>query len=150
MSDFTYSTSLFPLVIMTCPSRFEAAEVKSVLERYNRDVFESRRKFAVVIDTMNVSELPTALVRRTITDWMKTSEDLGARYMQGMALASSSAIVRGAMTAVNWVVPPRVPMVYEASLEAAVTWAIAKLDETGVGSTPAMRAYRDSLRRAAS
>jgi hypothetical protein len=148
VTEFRYSTSLSPLVLVTCPAHFEVASVKSVLDAYTTEVIEARRPFTLVVDATPISELPTAIVRRAITDWMKRVEVLGEQYMLGMAMVTSSSIVRGAMTAVNWIVPPRVPMTYEPTLEAAVKWSIERLEAGGVAASPALLAYRDSLRRA--
>lgn len=150
MDEFRYSTAHFPLVIVTCPARFEATNVKTVLDAYSNEVFEGRRKFVLVVDALGIKELPSALVRRAITDWMQRVESIGQRYTLGMAMATPSAIVRGAMTAVNWVVPPKIPMSYEPTMAAAVDWAIARLESANEHVPAAVRAYRASLGRAAS
>lgn len=150
LSEFRYSTSLFPLVFVTCNERLEADEVKAVLSSYEREVIRSGRKFALVVDATPVVELPSALVRRTIAEWMKGSEEIGKHAIVGMAIATSSVIVRSAMNAVSWAVPLKVPMVFEPTLEAAVAWSIERLEASGVGTTPSILAYRDALRAAAS
>ena len=43
------------------------------------------------------------------------------------AIVTDSALVRGAMTAVNWLHRPRVPTTYVASLDDAERWARARL-----------------------
>jgi hypothetical protein len=149
VTDFRYSTELFPLVVMTCPAHFEPSDVSDVLEAYAADVIAARRTFTLVVDATPISELPTALVRRTITDWMKRMESVASPLMLGIALVTSSAIIRGAMTAVNWVVPPRVPMAYEPTLDAGIAWAITRLESRGLVTEP-MREYHRSLSRAAS
>jgi hypothetical protein len=49
------------------------------------------------------------------------------------AIVTDSALVRGAMTAVNWLHRPRVPITYVASLDDAESWARARLAD---GLTP--------------
>jgi len=45
------------------------------------------------------------------------------------AIVTDSALVRGAMTAVNWLHRPRVPTTYVATLEDAERWARERLDD---------------------
>lgn len=132
MGTFRYSTERFPLVVFTCPPRFDPDDTRETLNRYQREVLAARRTFALVVDATDVVELPNALVRRVITEWMKPVQELGEKQMVGMAMATPSALVRGAMTAINWVVPSRIPITFEATLADSTRWGLARLRERGV------------------
>lgn len=136
MSSFRYSTEQFPLVIFSCPRELFADEVRDALRRYEREVLSQDRKFALIVDTTAVEVLPSALVRRTITEWMQPAEALGEKTIVSMAVATSSALIRGAMTAIQWVVPAKVPMTFEPTLAASATWSLSRLAENGVRVSP--------------
>lgn len=147
MDSFRFTTDHLPLVVITCPRRMEPTDTVRFLEAYTRDVLEREGRFAVVVDATTVTEIPSALVRRHFTEWMPKVERLGIESLVGMSMATSSAIVRGAATAIWWVVPPKIPMSTEATLLESVDWALAKLDASAVAIPTAVRGYRERIAR---
>jgi hypothetical protein len=145
VTDLRYSTAYSPLVLITCPARFEADSTRRVLDAYTREVLHARKTIVLVVDATVISELPSAGVRKAITDWIVPVEELGARYMLGMAMATSNVLARGAMTAINWVVPPKVPMTFVATMREAVSWGVERLSAASIPITPELTRYAESL-----
>jgi hypothetical protein len=145
VSEFRYSIATHPLVVITCPARFEVDQIKTVLANYQREVLEARKTFVLVVDATHVVELPNALARRAITEWIVPVEDLGARYMLGMAMATPNVLVRGAMTAITWIAPAKVPMVYPPTMRDAVQWGLAQLEAARIPLTPELVRYAASF-----
>ena len=61
-----------------------------------------------MVDTTGMTAAPTARQRRSLADWQIKTQDIGNRYNLGIAMVVSSALIRGAMTAMNWLFPPKV------------------------------------------
>ena len=82
------------------------------LERYcadfESDVLARRQRFVSLVDTTRMTAAPTARQRRSLADWQIKTQDVGNRYNLGIAMVVSSALIRGAMTAMNWLFPPKV------------------------------------------
>jgi hypothetical protein len=102
-----------------------------MLEQFER-LFARRQKYVLLIDTTALSTIPSAATRHAIGKWQKAHEEETKTWCVGSAILVSSRLVRGAMTAMNWVNEPVIPQHYPATRREASAWCIKVLDEAGL------------------
>lgn len=102
-------------------------ETSAYLADFLTRVVARDQPFVSLVDARRLTSAPSAKVRRTIADWENLNAERGSRFNRGVVVVTESALVRGAMTALQWLSPPRVPTTYEATIEAGESWARARL-----------------------
>lgn len=147
MDRFRFSTAYRPLVVVTCPARLTTEDTGRFLDEYTREVLDAKIPFVLVIDATNVTEVPNAAVRRQISEWMTQVEHYGGHVLRGTTAAMRSAIVRGAMTAIHWIVPPKVEFTFHPTLAEAVDAGAAMLERVQLSPGESIDAYRKELAR---
>lgn len=75
---------------------------------FEQRVLGRRMRFVSLVDTTRMTSAPTARQRRALADWQIATQEVGNMYNLGIAMVVSSALIRGAMTALNWLFPPTV------------------------------------------
>lgn len=120
-------------VALTClrpvgaPAEQQYIEALDNLGRWFANELESQRKCVFVVDMRDAAP-PQATQRRIASDWMKKNVDRFMGVSLGAAFVISSPLVRGALTAVFWLQPLKVPHDMFGHLDDAVRWAIGRLD----------------------
>ncbi|MCA9576864.1 MAG: hypothetical protein R3B40_18330 [Polyangiales bacterium] len=105
---FDTDTSQYPFVLVTIPSqRVPDEEVLRFIEG-QRQMLARRSKHLMLCDARNGHAMP-ATQRKLFGDWLKESQASSGRYTAGMAIVVDNALIRGALTAVLWLVEPACP-----------------------------------------
>lgn len=117
-------------MVTTILESMDEAETAAYLDEFIEKVVLRKSPFVSIVDARKMNRAPSAKVRRMIADWEAQHGDLGTRYNRGVAFVTESALIRGAMTALQWISPPKVPTVYEATMESARLWAGTRLGST--------------------
>ena len=94
---------------------------------------------AAVIDTTPLTRLPDAVERKRIAEWMQHRVAAEALYNRGNGLVVGSVASRAAITAINWLRKPVNPQAVFATRVEAADWCCARLVESGIALTPAIR-----------
>jgi hypothetical protein len=90
---------------------------------------ESRgKKWGVVVDPSGMSGI-SAEIRREAGEWRAQNMALIANTCVCASYVASSAMLRGAITAVFWFAKPVVPVSVRASQEEAHQWVLMKLND---------------------
>jgi hypothetical protein len=113
--------SAWPLVIDTS----SGAATDDDIERYvaAHDRYLARRElYAAVLDARGADQM-SAAHRRRVAQWLTEHREELRRYHVALAFVSSSALIRGVLTAIYWLHPPPYPYKMFASLDEAKTWA---------------------------
>jgi hypothetical protein len=129
MAATLYDDSQWPLVRIRLPAALDTAELVVSLD-YIDALFLRGERFAVLIDVRDAPPL-TAPQRKLVAE---RSDAMYARYptrLAGMALILSSAIQRGVVTAIQWLVKGGFPTRVFARLVDAEIWLRAQLDVPG-------------------
>lgn len=147
MDRFHFTTAYRPLVVVTCPARLTTEDTARFLDEYTRDVLDTKLPFVLVIDAMHVAEVPNAAVRRQISEWTTRVEHYGGHVVLGSTAAMRSAVVRGAMTAIHWIVPPKVEFTFHKTLAEAVDAATVMVERAKLPLGASVDAYRRELER---
>jgi hypothetical protein len=140
LASIILKTQDWPIVITTINGNLEEAQLLTYFDEFMTRVLQRGELFASIVDARNIDDAPSARVRRIVADWENQHGAMGEKVNVGIAIVTTSALVRGAMTAINWISPPRVPTTYEARLNDAITWANARLRERGVMPNREIRA----------
>ena len=109
MAGIELRTDYWPIVITVLPEDVVEADLTAYFDRFMKEAIGRRQIFASVVDAMATKHAPSARVRQKVAEWEKEHFDIGTRYNAGIAIATSSMLIRGAMTAINWLVPPAGP-----------------------------------------
>jgi hypothetical protein len=105
-----------------------------------------KEKFLTITDTRR-SGAGSARQRQLIGDWMKTHEEQSNLYSMGSIIIVSSAVVRGAMTAINWIAQPKVPSHFVSSPREAAEHARKFLLASGLRTDRVMELLETALHR---
>lgn len=102
-------------------------------------LFARRQSYAVLVDTTALSNIPSAATRHAIGKWQAQHEQDTKAWCVGSAIVISSRLVRGALTAMEWVQRPSIKHFYPATRREALDWCIAVVDEAGLTLSEAAR-----------
>jgi hypothetical protein len=121
------STARFPLVNVTMPAGAMSDDgLRSLLARIDQLVAE-RKRIALVVDYRPLNEVPNPTQRAELARWMRET----ARGNQDVIIATAhvvaSTLLRGAITAVNWIQRPVTPQYVAADLAEAERWCRTRL-----------------------
>lgn len=122
-------------------------------EAHYREMFRAiealwarKEKFLTITDTRR-SAVGSARERQLIGDWMKAREELTNSYSLGSIIIVSSSIVRGAMTAINWIAQPKIPSHYVSTPREAAEHARKLLLSSGLRTDRVMELLETTLQR---
>ena len=116
-----------PVYRCTFPSETTLDELQAFF--HARDVWAARVRyhFAWVFDLSHIAKAP-ATHRKALAEHIKRHEEFSARWNAGAALVVPSPWLRGLVTAVFWISPPKYPhMTFSDPIEAE-RWAAEQLD----------------------
>lgn len=135
-------TSAWPVVFITPRG---AASDAQYLEMFRtiEGLWKREEKFLTITDTRFTS-VGDARQRQLIGDWVKKNDELASKYSLGSIIILASALVRGAMTAINWIAQPRNPSIYVGSPDEAYDRARRILVVNGLDPNLVRRLHRAS------
>ncbi len=81
----------------------------------------------------------TPLQRKMYADWMREVDPLLRQCLAGAAFVMPNPLVRGALTAILWVVPLSAPYTVHKSLDEALRWAIDLAREADLPLSPELQ-----------
>jgi hypothetical protein len=123
----------WPLLVVRFPPAISAPGMHAFVAAVER-AYDRRERFVAVVDAAPVAKVPSAEVRKILTDWL-TDPDRSERdraFTIGTAVVLPSGPVRVLTTAINMVRRPVSPVQLTATLLQAAQWAKRRLVEEGV------------------
>ena len=143
-SGYEFREDLLPMAFLVARRALRVEDIDGVMGEF-RSLVERRIRYVSVADLRGNNEIPDALTRRRYGEEIARFEPFSRVWSLGGAVVVDSEIVRGALTAIQWVARPQMPMVYFSDLRPAVDWAVQRLEGAGLEVTPAIRAFRARL-----
>ena len=142
--------SAWPLVVATMPASPGMADL-DVLQRYFQGCFARGERFAMISDSRAIRTIPDAVWRKHLVEWMNDPafRRKNARWNVGSATVMSSAAVRAALTALQWLWKPPSPQYYTGTMPDAISWCVAQLEAAQVPISPELSALQAPLSRRA-
>ena len=120
------SNDLMPLYRWTFPSEATDEELRACFRARNDWARRVRYPVAWVTDLSNITKAP-ATQRKALAEHLKQFEAFSERWNAGSALIVPSAWLRGLVTAVFWVSPPKYPHKTFSELVPGQRWAQEQL-----------------------
>jgi len=136
MGAIQFDDTRFPLVVVTFNGTATDAEFSDYLARMS-ELVSRKQKNVTVFDARSSGVVP-AIQRKRQADWIAANRQGLKEYSCGSAFVISSAVVRGALTAILWLQPIPVSHIVLGSVEEAERWAMQRLVTEGV-SPPSWR-----------
>jgi hypothetical protein len=109
-------------------------------------LFTRREKYLFLIDATKATKIPSAGARHAIGKWQNDHQTDSKRWCAGGVILVSSALVRGAVTAMSWVHKPPVPQHFPPTRKEGVEWCIKTAEEAGLTVSAAARLLLQSTR----
>lgn len=121
----------WPLVVVTLGEGLQDDENASMFSDW-AGILARREKFVAITDARAVRSVGSAKQRKLTADWMRSVDDQVRRYSLGHATILSSALVRGALTALSWLHKGAAPEVHTGTMLEALDWCVGKLGEARI------------------
>jgi len=100
---------------------------------------QRRDRFACLVDCRGMTMAHTANQRRRIAEWLSEPElQRLSPHAIAIAVLFRSALIRGALTAVNWIKPPPAPVKAFGSVAESAPWLRQRFEEETISLTPSM------------
>jgi hypothetical protein len=115
----------WPVIEVTNPIAFTDDEWLSLLAQI-AVVIKRDQPFAMIND-VRIGPPPSAHQRKAITKLYRLHMDLVKKNWRGTALITNSALVLGAITALNWLMPPPHPSKVCSNYADGEKWAFQQL-----------------------
>lgn len=121
-----FDSSRYPLLIVQLGRTYSSAEWNQMLT----DLIEiiKRGPFVAIAD-LRQAQMPNAVQRRSFIDMYETHDRLTRAHFRALGGVGDSVLLRGVITALNWLRPAPHPVEIFAGLEPAERWVLAQLPE---------------------
>jgi hypothetical protein len=134
----TWNESAWPVVQITFTDATGDDHFMWVLAQFEA-LYARRDRYLFLIDARKATKIPSAHARHAIGKWQNDHLEDSKRWCAGGVILVSSAIVRGAVTAMNWVHQPPVKQHFPATRTEGVAWCIKTAEEAGLAVSAAAR-----------
>lgn len=141
----TWNESAWPVVQITFTDVDSEEHFAWVLAQFER-LFARRARYVFLLDTTQATKIPSASARRMIGQWQNDHRNDSKMWCAGGAILVSSAVVRGALTAMSWVHEPPVHQHFPPTRKEGVEWCIKTAEEAGLTVSAAARLLLQSAR----
>lgn len=122
-----YDDSRFPIVVIKLDEAETLDAILTLLTAY----FDAGKRLCMVVDgTRGMKPTLDAPQRKKAAEFMRTEKARMQQHMYGVCTASRSQIVRGVITAVQWLSPLPIPGHVCGTLAAGIAWAEARVKES--------------------
>ena len=138
------NTEAFPFVRVVVETGFHDDDFEPMFLVFEA-LIERAERYALLIDAMGVQRWPGAKARARLGDWQSAHRSQLEQLNVCSAVAVPSALVRGALTAINWVAPPPAPQRACATVLEGVDYCLDGLERAGIDAGPDARGYRQWL-----
>jgi len=115
----------WPIIEVTNPHAFTDEQWTHLLAQI-AGVIKQDRPFSMIND-VRVGPPPSAHQRKAISQLYQENLDLVKKNWRGTALITSSALIQGAITALNWLMPPPHPVKVCSNYAEGEKWAFQQV-----------------------
>ncbi len=136
MPAIVLDTSLFPLVVSRFPSTWTEDDLTAYFAAFVA-LHAREQPFLHLSDISRAENMSKAGMRKKAADFMSVERGRSERLCKGAVQVAQSALVRGAITAIQWVTPPPYPHAVVASWPEAIAWIGTQAAAAGLSLPPA-------------
>jgi hypothetical protein len=119
--------SRYPLVIVRIGSSYSGADWEGMLSELLEII--NRGPFGAIADTRN-AQMPNAMQRRSFIDMYERNDRLTRAHFLVLGAVGDSVLLRGVITALNWLRPAPHPVEVFAKFDTAEAWVLSHLPES--------------------
>jgi hypothetical protein len=139
-------SSLFPLVIERFGRDVSDEDIESMIRKF-QVMLHGGRRYALLVYCEENANVMGARQRRRVSDWYREVADQVRRINVGTAVVIESSMVRGAMTALNWLIEPIAQQRNVANLHEGIDYCIRCLEGAQIQVPHEVIALRDMPER---
>lgn len=136
-------TSRFPLVVQRFTKGFDDDDIESMIRRFEL-LFHGGARYALLVYCDPDAQVVSARQRKRVSQWYEHRKDVVRAINVGTAVVIESALVRGAVTALNWLIEPISVQRNVASVREGIDYCIARLEEAHIEVPPEVFALREA------
>jgi hypothetical protein len=136
-------TSRFPLVVQRFRKDVTAEDIESMIRQFEL-LFHGGRRYALLVYSDPDAVVMTATLRKRVSQWYRDCTDQVRRINVATAVVLESPLVRGAMTAFNWLVEPVVQQKNVPTVREGLIYCISALEAANLPVPAEVRALRDA------
>ena len=140
------SDALFPLVMLEVRDGATTAEVRAMFDAL-RAAGKRGTRHVTMTDSSSVRSMPDATARRFVAEQQAEVETLYGHLVIGSTVVVGSGVVKGALTAINWIKPTKVPQVFVTTRLEALTQCIRWLEQEQIIVPADVRGFLRQLER---
>ncbi|HEX2736413.1 MAG TPA: hypothetical protein VHM70_32645 [Polyangiaceae bacterium] len=141
---FEFREELLPLSLLITRRTLTVADTEPLFDYY-RGLCQRRIRFVAISDVRASTNAPDAKTRKCIADHSNAFAELAKEWSVGSVIVVQSELIRGALTAIEWLTRPASPRYYCCDMSSAVDRATALLEQAGIPVTPAIRDFQARL-----
>jgi hypothetical protein len=125
--------TFFPLILHVGPQRYDDEQLQAMWDGWAR-YFERGQRYALVSLTRRDAESPPARVRKAMADWASSPavREKSKALCVASATVVSSAMARGALTALMWLWKPAMPHSAVGTVAEALAFCLPRLEAAGL------------------
>jgi hypothetical protein len=136
--------ALFPVIYLQVRDNASVDELRAMFDVL-RAAGKRGTRHVTMTDSSTVKAMPDATIRRYVAEQQAEVEGLYGHLVIGSAVVVSAGIVRGALTAINWIKPTKVPQVFTTTRVDAVVQCIRWLEGERIAIPSPLRGFRMQL-----
>ena len=128
MTAIKIDESQWPLLIVTPPEHYSDAEWEEHLHAVNRIALRRNQRFVLINDNSN-AQVPNHAQRKMSAEMVTKNADDIFGLIAGVAMIHTSALMRGAVTAIGWLLNGTADINVRtfSHIEPAIKWAREQL-----------------------
>jgi hypothetical protein len=135
-------SSRHPLVYLRMAVGFGDADLESMLRQFELLLYRGQR-YTLLVYCDPAAKVMTARQRKMVSEWYRMRTEQVRRINVGTAIVIDSTLVRGAMTAFNWLIEPIAPQANVATIRDGIDFCIARLKEAEMTVSDDIYAMRE-------
>jgi hypothetical protein len=136
-------TTRFPLVVQRFRKDVSAEDVELMIRQFEL-LFHGGRRYALLVCSDQNAVVMNATLRRRVSQWYRDCAEQVRRINVATAVVLESPLVRGAMTAFNWLVEPVVQQRNVATVREGLVYCIGSLEANNLPVPLEVLALRDA------
>ena len=133
---------MFPLVIQRFGRDVTDEDIENMIRQFTV-MMHGGRRYALLVYCDERANVMSARQRRRVSEWYRECAEQVRRINVGTAVVIESALVRGAMTAMNWLIEPVAQQRNVASLHEGIEYCIKSLEAAKIKVPDEVLALRD-------
>jgi hypothetical protein len=120
------SLTHWPVVVATFTPGQLREDIPAYLDHLDR-ILQKNTSYVVLTDASRVVGVPDAKTRQLTATWIQDRRAKLVRLNKGDAIYVPSSLLRGALTAIDWLTTPPCPRHYPLSVASGLVWCRKQL-----------------------